>query len=499
MSSAAADATPPFVDVVVVGAGVAGLAAALRLEDAVRSGAIRSYWIVDPSAEPGGVIRTTRRDGYLVEAGPDMFFAEKPEVIEMAGRLGLAGELIHTNPHVRRSFIAAKGRLRPLPDGFFLTAPSRLFPFLSSDIIGPVAKLRMALEPFIPSKKTAEDESVADFVRRRFGASALRRIAQPMIGGIYTGDPERLSARWAMPKFVEWERRCGSVTRGLCTKGSDPAAGSGTAGPRYQLFQSFRKGMGSLVQAMTAPIHADRMRMNTSVTHLEQIEGGWSVSLRSEGEGSGKECLVRCASVILALPAAPAARLLRTAAPDLSGLLGQVRSESCAVVLVGWDRSRVRHPLNGLGFVVPAEEKLPFIAGSFSSVKFEGRAPQGKALFRFFVGGAFGRRWLELPENELWNAIRPGATRLLGLEGEPDFTQVVYYREAMPQYETGHDAWLEKVGRESARRDGLEICGAMLRGVGISDVIRSGGEAAAAILEKQKDRAGARNGSSDKP
>ncbi len=484
MNSLAAEAS---VDILVIGAGAAGLAAAMRLEDAVRSGAIASYKLVDAAPQTGGMIRTVEQDGYLLESGPDMFFAEKPEVTEIAGRLGLARELIMTNPLMRRSFLAAGGRLRAMPEGFFMTAPSRLWPFLFSGIAGPGTKLRMAMEPFVPAKKTTEDESVASFVRRRFGAGALRRIAQPMIGGIYAGDPERLSARWAMPKFVEWERRCGSVVRGLKTKGADAALRPGvlSAGPRYSLFQSFRRGMGTLSRAMTNSLNVGHLQMGAAVTRLEAIEGGWSA------EVGGRT--LRCRSVILALPAPAAARLVRTAVPDLADLLARVRYESCATVQVGWERAKIGHPLNGLGFVAPADDGLPLMAGSFSSVKFEGRAPESKTLLRFFAGGAFGRQWTELSDRELWDAIRPCATELLGLQGEPEFVRVSRHPDSMPQYEVGHDAWAAGIRSAEARVTGLRVCGAMMQGVGVPDTIRDGTAAAEFVLEALKDRVKAAN------
>jgi len=468
------------VDVLIVGAGVAGLAAAMRMEDAMRSGTIGSYLLTEASGQPGGVVRTVEENGYLLESGPDMFFSEKPEVIELAGRLGLGRELILTNPATRRSFIAVNGRLKPLPAGFFITAPSRLRPFLWSGIIGPAGKFRMALEPFVPAKKTVEDESVASFVRRRFGAQALARIAQPMVGGIYAGDPEKLSARWAMPKFVEWERRCGSVVWGLRTKGADPAASPATAGPRYTMFQSFRKGMGVLPRAMAASLGAGRLRLNTAVTSVRRIEGGWAAET-SAGE-------VRCRTLILAVPAAVASRLLRPEAPVPAELLGRIRSESCAIVQAAWNRSDIGHKLDGMGFVVPAADGQPLMAGSFSSVKFEGRAPAGKVLFRFFVGGAFGRRWFDLAENELWPAIRPQVRQLLKVQTEPEFVRVVYYREAMPQYEVGHDAWVDATRRACAALPGLKVCGAMMQGVGIPDAVRDGAQAAEAAIEELKER-----------
>ncbi|HYO99773.1 MAG TPA: protoporphyrinogen oxidase, partial [Pyrinomonadaceae bacterium] len=202
--------------IIVVGGGISGLAAAHELTQHARAHEPSlEVLLVEASARCGGTIRTYTRDGYLLEGGPDAFISEKPEALELTRQLGLESSLLETHAAHRRSFIVRGGRLRPVPEGFHLLAPSRFWPFVTTDIFSWAGKARMALDLFLPRRAETEgdDESLAAFVRRRFGREALERMAQPMVGGIYTADPEHLSLRATMPRFLEMERADGSIIR----------------------------------------------------------------------------------------------------------------------------------------------------------------------------------------------------------------------------------------------------------------------------------------------
>ena len=189
--------------IVVVGGGISGLAAAHRL---VELGVEKQITLIEASGRLGGTLETQHRDGFLIERGPDSFISEKPEAVSLAKRLGLESRLIQTNEEHRRSFIVRNGRLRPVPEGFQLLAPSRVWPFITTDIFSIAGKLRMAADLLLPRENGKEDESLASFVRRRLGHEALERMAQPMVGGIYTADPETLSLRATLPRFLDMER-----------------------------------------------------------------------------------------------------------------------------------------------------------------------------------------------------------------------------------------------------------------------------------------------------
>ena len=244
--------------VVIIGGGITGLAAAHRLlERSHESRKQVNLTVVEAGGRIGGIVQTCERDGFLLESGPDSFISEKPAALELVKRLGLESQLIETNNHHRRSFIVRAGRLRPVPEGFHLLAPSRLWPFVKSDIFSWSGKARMALDLLLPRRDVNgnnADESLAEFVRRRLGTEALERMAQAMVGGIYTADPERLSLQATMPRFLEMEREHRSLIRALRKQNSRtvpegarserrPETSSQTSGARYSLFLSFDRGM----------------------------------------------------------------------------------------------------------------------------------------------------------------------------------------------------------------------------------------------------------------
>src|SRR5829696_7360345 len=246
--------------VLIIGGGISGLAAAHRVLELNQSAQVT---ILEASSKLGGTIQTEHRDGFLLERGPDSFISEKPHALALAKRLGLESQLVQTNEEYRRSFIVRDGRLRAVPEGFQLLAPSRMWPFLTSDIFSLAGKARMAADLFLPRKNTngTNDESLASFVRRRFGEEALARMAQPMVGGIYTADPETLSLRATLPRFLDMERDYRSLILAMLRKSRSEK--NGVSGARYSLFLSFDRGMQTLIDEL-AGVNAD-IRLNTRV------------------------------------------------------------------------------------------------------------------------------------------------------------------------------------------------------------------------------------------
>ncbi|HEX8685173.1 MAG TPA: protoporphyrinogen oxidase, partial [Pyrinomonadaceae bacterium] len=286
--------------VVIVGGGVSGLAAAHRLRElsARRPGARLEVLLLEASGRLGGTVRTQRREGFLVECGPDSFISEKPAALELARRVGVGHRLIETNEQNRRSFVVRGGRLRPTPEGFQLLAPSRLLPFITTDIFTWRGKARMALDLVLPRRRGSngrDDESLAAFVRRRFGREALERMAQPMVGGIYTADPEQLSLRATMPRFLDMEREHGSVIRAMWRARRQNRATNAetrsTSGARYSLFLSFDGGMQTLADRLARALPHGTARLVTRVEAIEfdgQSES-WKlrVSTNEETRGDG--------------------------------------------------------------------------------------------------------------------------------------------------------------------------------------------------------------------
>lgn len=454
--------------IVVVGGGISGLAAAHRLIELGET----DVKLIEASPRLGGTIQTENRDGFVIERGPDSFISEKPEALALAKRLGLQSQLIQTNEKFRRSFIVRGGRLRPVPEGFQLLAPSRMWPFLTSDIFSVAGKMRMAADLFMPRKSTngTQDESLASFVRRRLGQEALERMAQPMVGGIYTADPETLSLRATLPRFLEMERKHRSLILAMLRQSN--VQKTGTSGARYSLFLSFDRGVQVLVDALTR-INAD-FRFNTRVESLRLEDRTWTITT-TNGEQ------LKADAICLAVPAYVAATLLNDVNRDLAGKLRQVKYASTATINFGYARSAIKHPLDGFGFVVPFIEKRSLIACTFSSVKFSGRAPDGHVLLRAFAGGALQPDIFALDESVLAAKVEADLRELLGITAKPLFTEVAKWERSMPQYEVGHLDRINEIENEVKKLPRLALAGNAYRGAGIPDCIRSGETAAESL------------------
>jgi oxygen-dependent protoporphyrinogen oxidase len=454
--------------IVIIGGGISGLAAAHRVLELNQSAQVT---IIEASDRLGGIIHTEFRDGFLLERGPDSFISEKPEAIALAKRLGLESQLIPTNEEYRRSFIVRDGRLRTVPEGFQLMAPSRMWPFITSDIFSFAGKVRMAADLFLPRKNTngTTDESLASFVRRRLGEEALARMAQPMVGGIYTADPETLSLRATLPRFLDMEQKHRSLILAMARQGR--AQKTGTSGARYSLFLSFDRGMQVLVDALTQ-INAD-FRVETRVQTVS-FEQEWRITT-----DKGEE--IKADALCLALPAYVAASLLSDTHPGLAEKLRAIKYASTATINFAYRRAAISHSLNGFGFVVPFIEKRSLIACTFSSVKFSGRAPEDHVLLRAFAGGALQPEIFALDEEELTKRVESDLRELLGIREDPRFIEVAKWARSMPQYEVGHLDRVNEIEALVKQLPGLALAGNAYRGAGIPDCIRSG-EAAAEYL-----------------
>jgi oxygen-dependent protoporphyrinogen oxidase len=460
--------------VVVVGGGISGLAAAHRLVEAARErGRALDLTLLEAGDRLGGAIRTERVDGFVLDGGPDSFLSEKPWALALAERLGLGPRLRRTDDRFRRVYVVRRGRLEPLPEGFALLGPTRAWPVLASPLFSWRGKVRMALELVVPRRRAQDDESLGSFVRRRLGREVLERVAQPMVGGIYTADPDRLSLAATLPRFRALEEEHGSVIRGL-RRGARQAPRAET-GARWSLFVTLAGGMEELVGALVARLPADALRVRTRACAVARDRGAWQVHL---GDGTA----VSADGIVLAGEAPRMAPLVEAPDPALAGLLAGVRYASSAAVGLAYPRHAVHHPLDGFGFIVPRTEGRRTIACTFASVKYPGRAPAGHVLLRVFLGGALWPDLLATDDATLVREARADAGALLGLDGEPVLTRVWRHAAAMPQYEVGHLDRVRAIEARAAAAPGLALAGAGYRGVGLADCIRSGEVAAEQLL-----------------
>ncbi len=469
--------------VAVIGGGIAGLAAAYRLRElaAAHETPVLTT-VLEREERAGGSLSTIRRDGFVIETGADSMLTEKPWGLDLVRRVGLEPELIPTREEFRKTYVVRAGRLVEIPAGFTLLAPTRVGPILRSPLFSPLAKLRMGLEMFIPARRGDEDESLGSFVRRRFGREVLDRVAQPLAGGIYTADPEKLSLKATMPRFLEMERRYGSVIRGMRAAESARAARSpGVSGARWGLFVSFRTGMEALAEALVSRLEGS-VRSRIEVSALAREADGWLVEL-ADGEKLPADAL------IIAAPSHVAARLLGTIHPELAATLARIEYSSAATVNLAYRNDDFPRRPDSFGFVVPVAERRKIIAGSFSSLKYEGRAPEGFILARAFLGGVLQSAMMDLSDEEMIAAARDEFRALCGVEAAPILTEVRRWPRAMPQYDVGHLERADMIDRLVSSIGGLGLAGSAYRGVGVPDCVHGAEQAAESIFARLTERA----------
>jgi oxygen-dependent protoporphyrinogen oxidase len=477
--------TPSPRRIVVIGAGLAGLAAAEAAADAGCE-----VILIEPSGGVGGVLGTVRRDGWLVERSADSFLAARPEGIDLVHRLGLAADLIGIAPGVRRALVLHRNRLVPVPAGFRLLAPGRVDGILATPLLSPPGRCRVLLERFLPARPaTVSDESLEQFAVRRLGREAFERLVQPLASGIWTADPARLGMAAACPEFFEMERRHGSLWAGERARLRAAGSGEAASGARYGQFATLAGGMESLPKAFAAQLAGRGVQCITAAA--EGIEPGptvppdsgrkavWQVRLARAADGAGP---IEADAVIVATPAKAAARLLRPLDGELADSLSGIEYAGSAIVSMGFRREDVSHPLDAAGLVVPRCEGRRILAVSFSSSKFSGRAPDRHVLLRTFVGGALDPATATLPDDRLTALVQMELESLLGARGTPALVQIDRWNGAMPQYQVGHRERIATIHERVAKLPGIGLAGAAYEGVGIPQVIASGRTAVEAVL-----------------
>ncbi|MCL4819160.1 MAG: protoporphyrinogen oxidase [Vicinamibacteria bacterium] len=459
--------------VAIVGGGISGLGAAHALHKAGVP-----FRLYEAAPRLGGVIQTDLHEGFVLEGGPDTILAQKPEGLALAREFDLTDRMVGTNMEQRTLYILTGGRLKPMPEGLALAIPTKMWPFVRSDVFSWPGKIRMGLDAVIPPRRGEGDESIASFMRRRLGGEALRLLGEPLLAGIHAGDPEQLSITATFPRFVEMERNHGSLLRAmLAAKRAAPAAGASHGAPGGQgahggqggngrgpmaPFFSFKAGLGELVDALVARLPADALRTGRALESIARDESGWTLAFAG-GES------VRARALVLAIPAPKLVPLLQPHARDLVQLLETIPFVSSATVLIGYRREQVAHPLDGYGLVTVAGQRISTMALSFLSTKRPGSAPEGHVLLRGFLGGARDPDVLRMADHSLVAAVIGDMRSHLGLSGAPLFSRVYRWPQTTPQMTVGHFGRMEQIDRLTGTLPGLFLTGAGLRATGIPD------------------------------
>lgn len=447
--------------VVVVGAGVAGLAAARTAVDLAPGAEVI---VLERSPRAGGLVETEQTpDGFLLEHGADCVMTAKPAGVQMARQLGMGDEIV-TGEGSRTTYVVRRGRLVPLPAGLAFGAPASPKEMLQTHVLSWPAKIRMGLEPLLAPSVIDQDESVADFVRRRFGRQFLERVMEPLLGGMHGVPAAELSMRACMPRLQELEHAYGSVVVGM--RRARARRGAVPAGPAAV---SLRRGMQSLPEALALSLGA-RVRYGREVRQVERrAGGGFRIRLADDD-------VLDADGVVMAAPAHAAAPMVAPVSAALATLLGAVRHSPLQSVTLGFDRNRVGHPLAGTGFVAPRDEGRPTRACSWASSKWPGRAPEGSVLIRSVLDAPGAT------DDDLLEAARRDLRELMGIEAEPTLVRVRRRSRALPIYEVGYPARIRSMRSETGVVPGLALAGNAHGGIGVPDCIQSGREAAGAVV-----------------
>lgn len=449
--------------IAVIGGGLSGLAAAYQLH---KEGL--PFQLFEASSYLGGAVRTFYRSDMVLEGGADSILRSKPQALELVEELGLSDQVVETIPEYRGSLLLRDGELYEIPEGVRLMAPAKWLSFVRSPLISFPGKLRAAADLFLPAKTDGEDESLGQFVARRLGQEMLDYMAQPMISGIYGADPHELSLRATMPMFQELEEKYGSVIRGLRKTGGAESS----TGARYSLFFNLKRGSGALVEALAESLPQDQLFLDAKVSNLKP---GWTLEVA--GEERSFE------SVLVATPASAAARLTQFD-PDLSSVLGSVKSHPAVTVNLIFKRSDCEGIPLAYGFIVPAAEERELLACTFTSYKWPDRGPEEYEIIRAYFGGpSFDKKELEKSDVELVQKARTELGQIFGLVSSPEDYLVDRHFEGIPIYEVGHRERVLELKKLEASHNGLFITGNYLDGVGVPDVIRGGRETARRVAE----------------
>ena len=423
---------------VVVGGGLSGLVHAHAL---ARAGG--DVVVLESGASAGGVVRTIEQDGYLLELGPNTV-RPTPALLALARELGIAEEMRFSDPRLPR-FVEIGGRLRKIPFG----------------VLSPFALLRAAAEPMVRRGPPNPDESAFDFMARRFGRSIAEKLLEPFVSGIYAGDARRLTAADAFPKLVEMEQGYGSVIGGFLKsrrKATAPPA------PRPKGLLSFRAGLGALPRALAAALGA-RFRPNVAVDRIERSGDGWRI-FASDGDLAAR-------AVVLASPAAAAARIVAAAAPEAARALAAIPSPSVCVAHCAWPQRAFARPPLGFGHLLAPRAGEAVLGAVWSSALFSGRAPEGRTLLTFFLGGRRNPEGAKLDDAAVLAAVDADARRALGATAPPELLRATRYAAAIPQYEAGHGARIAALAAAEAALPGLRFLGNYRGGISVGDVVEN--------------------------
>ena len=429
----------------ILGAGISGLSVAYALQ---KKG--YSPTVYEQASDVGGMIKTTQKDGWLVEEGPNTLMIKSQPLWELIQELNLQPELVEANPKAKRRFIVR--------DNQPFALPSSILYFLTTPLLSTTAKLRLLKEPFVGSTE-AEDETVASFMERRLGEQPLDYGVNPFVSGVYAGSPQELSIKHTFSTLWKMEQQHGSLLKGMIKNKS-------SSSPVKKALISFSKGLQSLPKALAEALDQPVQRSST-VQSIRSHDKKWQIT----GQHNEHSFSHKYDAVISTLPTH---KLPSIAEFSETQELSKLAYAPLSVMALGFNKSQIKHPLNGFGMLIPEVEKRKTLGVLFSSTLFANRAPKGHALLTCFIGGARQPEQAKKGKAQLLAQLLSELDDLLGVDGRPLFTHHSFWEQAIPQYQMGYDHYLSLMEDIETQHPGIFLCGNYRKGVSVPDCILTG-------------------------
>lgn len=458
-----------MVKICVIGAGISGLSAGFYLAKFLKEQ--KEDFVLDvfeKEERPGGTILSLSEEGFLVEGGPNGFLDSKPSTLQLCSELNLSSKLLPANSSSKRRYIFLKNKL--------ILVPEKPGKFLKSDIMSLKGKIRLFMEGMIRKAQADKDETIAEFGRRRIGQEAVENLLDPMVTGIFAGDPATMSLRACFPRIWEMEQKHGSLTKALINTMKQRKT-SGPAGPGGTL-TSFLEGTGYLIKRL-AEDHSLNLKLNTEIKEIDYSQGKWFVDKK---DNFPYDILV-CAA-----PSYIFAELLKNLSLSVSQKAACIPYSPMAVLGLGYKKEAVQDKIDGFGFLIPHKERRKILGCLFSSQIFPGRAPEGYELLQVMVGGARFSEIADYSYSQILDFSLEELKSILGIEDKPDFIKIFRYDKAIPQYRVGHLALLDQIKRDLQPLKGLFFTGNAYYGIGINDCTKNGLEIAQSVISYLKGR-----------
>ncbi|TCT23686.1 oxygen-dependent protoporphyrinogen oxidase [Melghiribacillus thermohalophilus] len=457
--------------VVVIGGGITGLTAAYYLQKTIQQENLPiQIKLLEAGPKLGGKIQTERKDGFVIERGPDSFLARKQSASRLARELGLEDQLVRNA--TGKSYILANSRLHEMPKGAFMGIPTEVTPFLVSSLFSVRGKLRAGLDFILPKGEPKEDQSLGAFFRRRLGDEVVENLIEPLLSGIYAGDIDQLSLMATFPNFYHLEQKHRSLVKGLKKTVSKQKSGSGK---KQGMFLTLKSGLETMVEALERQLGPGSVHKETPVDHIEKGADGYHVFLKGGDR-------LYADSIILAVPHNHAQKIFSQY--DFMHMFKEQPATSVANVAMAFDDKDIKKDIDGTGFVVSRNSDYRITACTWTHKKWPHTTPDGHALLRCYVGRPGDEEVVDLPDEEMENIVLKDLNKTMNITARPAFRVITRWKDAMPQYTVGHKQRVNTV-KENMKTylPGIFLSGSSYEGLGVPDCIDQGEQAAGYVLD----------------